>query len=268
VNPAFEPTAVMGHAPVPDGTPGRVSPRFTQAAALALAAAALPLTAWPSFFASGGWPLQESALACALVSAGLLRWSAGAQRRDAAARGLVDPGTGLYNRRGLVEAGEALLRQARHEKRAVSLVVFDFEDLAEVRTIYGPETARKLLARVVRRIEMIASGRGLAARTGKAQFTVLLSGATRERAQAIVQRVLGKPSRVEFDAGDSEIVLVPDIGLEMAAADVETVDELFREVAHNIAEARALEQRRQHYLQRERERHSRPMSLPPSLHSR
>lgn len=264
MNPAFEPTAVMGSAPAAATSLRlRLTPRFIQGAALGLAALALPLTAWPGFSTATAWPLQPAALGCAVLSAMLLRWGAGAERRRAVAQGLIDANTGLYNRRGLSEAGEAMLRQARAEGRGVCLVVIDFEDLMEVRAIYGEAISRKLLARVVRKMHAIAAGRGLAARTGRAQFSILLSGCSRERAQAVVQRVLGRPSRVEFDAGDSEIVLVPDIGLEMAAADVETVDELFHEVAHNIAEARALELRRQHYLQRERERHSRPMSLPP-----
>lgn len=264
MNPVFEPTAVMGSvSPSGEAARLRMAPRFIQGTAIGLAALALLLTALPSFLPLEGWALQEAALACAVVGAGLLRWSSGAQRRHAVAQGLLDPSTGLYNRRGLALAGEAMLRQARAEKRPVCLVVIDFEDLVEVRSIYDEDISRKLLARVVRKMQAIAAGRGLAARTGRAQFSVLLTGCTRERAQALVQRVLGKPSRVEFDAGDSEIVLVPDIGLEVAAAEVETVDELFREVAHNIAEARALEQRRQQYLQRERERHSRPMSLPP-----
>ena len=267
MNPAFEPTAVMGDAPAEAGNaPSRT--RLAQAAAIGLAIVALPLSAGSNLLPGLGAPMQEAALACAGASALLLRWMAGAQRRQAAASGLVDTLTGLYNRRGLIEEGGQVLRQCRESGRPASLVVFDFEDLAEVRGIYGREVSRKLLARVVRKMAAVAGSRGIAARTGKSQFTVLMPGVSRERAQALVQRVLGKPSRVEFDAGDSEIVLVPDIGVETAAAALETVDELYREVAQHLAQQRAHEMRRQHWLQRERERHSRPMSLPAALDTR
>lgn len=268
MNPAFESTAVLGTDAAPEGSPVARTPsrRLLQGAAAGLALLALPLSALSAVTAA--LPVPEGALlVCALASAGLLRLAAGAQRRDAAAQGLVDSVTGLYNPRGFARRGAELLEQMRRDGRPLSLVVFDFSDLMEVRSIYGREVSRKLLARVVRKMQAVAGSRGLAARTGKTEFSILLPGASRDKAQAIIQRVMGKPSRIEFDAGDSEIVLVPDIMAEAAAPAVETIDELYREVSRNLAQARAYEQRRQHYLTRERERHSRPMGLPPVFDS-
>jgi diguanylate cyclase (GGDEF)-like protein len=265
LNPAFEPTAVLGTHAASEGSLGAriLSRRLLLGAAAGLALLALPLSA-----ATAALAVPEGALLiCALASAGLLRLAAGAQRRDATAQGLVDSVTGLYNPRGFSQLGAELLEQARREGKPLSLVVFDFSDLMEVRSIYGREVSRKLLARVVRKMETVAGRRGLAARTGKTEFSILLPGAGRDKSKSIIQRALGKPSRIEFDAGDSEIVLVPDIMAEAAAPAVETVDELYREVFRNLAQARAYEKRRQHYLTRERERHSRPMSLPPVFDS-
>lgn len=267
MNPAFESTAVLGsHAALEGDTGARISiSRPLQGLAAGLAMLALPLLAVPE--AAALLPAPQVALLCALASVCLLRLAAGAQRREAADRGLVDSVTGLYNPRGFSSVGAQLLEQVRRDGRPLSLVVFDFSDLIEVRSIYGREVSRKLLARVVRKMQAIAGSRGIAARTGKTEFSILLPGANRDKAQAIIHRALGKPSRIEFDAGDSEIVLVPAIMAETAAPGVETIDELHREVARNLAEAHAYEQRRQHYLTRERERHSRPMSLPPVFDS-
>lgn len=267
MNPVFQPTAMLGsdHA-AGDAEAPRSFARVFQATGVTLAVLALGIAAAAIAAQYEESTLVEVALACAVLGLVLLRAAIWAERRWAAVNGLLDVATGLYNRRGLCQAGELLLRQARQERRPVTLVVLDFSDLQEVRGIYGRDISRKVHARVVAKMKTIAGARGLVARTGKGQFSILMPGAGREKAQATVQRLLGKPSRIEFDAGGSEIVLVPDIMCEMAAPDVETADELYCEVARSLAEMRAREQRRQHYLQRERERHSRPMSLPPSTY--
>jgi GGDEF domain-containing protein len=139
--------------------------------------------------------------------------------------------------------------------------VFDCADLLEVRTIYGSRIARKLLARIVRKLMGMTADRGLAARTGPAEFTVVLPGMTREKALAAIHKVLGNPSRIELDAGDSEIVLVPSYLVEVAGPDVGSIDELCRELRGELLQISQKEQRRHHHMRRERERHSRPMPL-------
>ena len=260
MNPAFEPTNILGsHAAgtAPVEAP-RWVPRFCQGAAALFAVLAFALAVMAAMSPPQAHP--EAALACAVLSLAALRIGAGVHRRFLAARGWLDQASGLGNRQALMHVGETFLGQARSEGRGLTAIVLDFADLLEVRDIYGRHVSHKVLLRVVRKIQSIAGPQGVAFRTGRAQFTVLLPG-SREKAHAAVQRALGKPCRVEFDAGDSEIVLVPDVMAECAAPAVETIDELYREIARNLAEQRNYERRRQHWLTRERERHSRPMSL-------
>jgi hypothetical protein len=160
----------------------------------------------------------------------------------------LDRSTGLYNRSGLFAAANAAT-QARGA------------DLREVHQIYGNAIARQMVERIVRRMRSLAGSRGLAGRTGPTQFTVVLAGATQDKGVRLVQRVLGKPARVEFDAGDSEIVLVPDLLVDTAEPGV-PVQALYREMCGELARIQKNELRRLNWLASERERHSRPMSLP------
>ena len=260
MNPAFEPTTILGSRPADAGpleAPRWVS-RVCHGAAALLALLALVLAVLAAM--SPPQALPEAALACAVSSLLALRIGAGVQKRFLGARGWLDAVSGLGNRDALAHVGENVLAQARAEGRQLTAVVLDFADLLEVRDIYGRHVSQKVLMRVVRKIHGIAGPQGTAFRTGKAQFTVLLPG-SRDKALAAVQRTLGSPCRVEFDAGDSEIVLVPDVQAETAAPAVETIAELYHELSRNVAEMREYERRRQHWLTRERERHSRPMSL-------
>lgn len=181
--------------------------------------------------------------------------------------GRIDTSTSLYNMSGFSVHGDELLVAARREGRPLSVAVFDFADLLEVRKIYGSRVAHKLMARIANKLTNLAPDHGLAARTGPAEFSAVLPGMSREKALAAIARVLGSPLRIELDLGDDEIVLVPNFLVDSAGTDTASVDEIHRELHRELAQIGDLEQRRRDYLQRERERHSRPMpDVPQSAH--
>ena len=181
--------------------------------------------------------------------------------------GRIDGSTGIYNQAGFAAYGDEMLAACQRDGRPLSVVVFDCADLIEVRAIYGSPTTRELMARIVRKLSVLSTDRGLAARTGPAEFSVVLPGMGRHKALAAIQRVLGSPTRIELDAGDSEIVLVPGFLVETAGSDTASVEELHRELRRELAGLQQQVQRRHDHMQRERERHSRPMhvvTLPPA----
>ncbi|KQT10618.1 GGDEF domain-containing protein [Ramlibacter sp. Leaf400] len=207
-------------------------------------------------------PLFTDALA--LVLPALLAAVPGAALRRADARrecGRIDPASGLCSLEGLRAYGEDVLARCRHRGQPVTLAVFDCSDLLEVRHIYGPPVARRLALRVTQVLSQVAGERGLAARTGVAEFAVLLPGLDRERALRAIQQVLGSPSRVEYESGGSEIVLVPDLMLVQAGHD-DDIASLHGAASRRLVRDREVEARRHRYLRAERERHSRPMSVP------
>ncbi len=204
--------------------------------------------------ASTGLLLAPLALAALLAGRWLRRADA---RREAHC---FDPATRLCTLDGLLAYGAELLAARGHP--GATLAVFDCSDLLEVRQIYGNRVARTLLHRLAGKLVAIAGDRGLAARTGPAEFAVLLPGASRERALQALQQVLGAPSRIEYEAGDSEIMLVPDFLLGRIGEEEDDVAGLHRLLSRKLAWAREQEARRRRYLRRERERHSRPMPLP------
>jgi GGDEF domain-containing protein len=174
----------------------------------------------------------------------------------------IDAGTGLYNMAGFMAHGNEMLARAHRDKRLLSVAVFDCSDLVEVRDIYGSRTARKLMAGLVGKLTRLTAGRGLAARTGPTEFTVVVWGG-REKALARIERVLGNPMRIELDAGDSEIVLVPWFQAEAAGLGVGCVEELYQDLRRDISEMAERQQRHVDQVQRERERHSQPMGIGP-----
>ena len=181
------------------------------------------------------------------------------QPDDAMETGRIDSSSTLFNSSGFAAHGNEMLAASRRDKRPLSVAVFNCADLLEVRDIYGSKIARELMNRIVEKLSNVSAGNGLAARTGPAEFSVVLPGMGRDKAIAAIHRVLGNPMRIEMDAGDSEIVLVPEFLVEAAGPDVASVETLQQELHDELVRIDAAQQRRQHHMQRERERHSRPM---------
>jgi GGDEF domain-containing protein len=175
--------------------------------------------------------------------------------------GRVDAGTGLYNKAGFSAHGAEMLAEARRENRPLAVAVFDCADLLEVRTIYGGRMARKLMGRIVSKLTSLAADRGLAARTGPAEFTVVLPAMGRDKALAAIQRVLGKPTRIELEAGDSEIVLVPNFVVDAIGTDTTAIEGIYEDLRAELSQIGRDDESRKTSLRRERERHSRPMPL-------
>jgi len=176
-------------------------------------------------------------------------------------QGRIDSSTSLYNEAGFAAYGNELLAECTRDGLPLSVAVFDCSDLREIRAIYGNRMARKVADRIVRKLSALSADQGLAARTGPAEFSVILPGVSREKALAAIHRVLGNPMRIEMDAGHSEIVLMPAVMVETASSDTGSVEDLHGELRRELAQQRAHEELRQLHIQRVRERHSRPMGV-------
>ena len=167
----------------------------------------------------------------------------------------------LSDKAALFTLGDQLLREARRSGRAISLALFEFSDLKEVRSIYGSRVKRELMAQVAAKMAAAAGSRGVVARTADNEFALLLPGADRNKAAQIIGRAMGHPVRIEIESDDHEIVLVPEFQIECAGVDFDCVEALYRELCLDLKESRRLKQDREQYLTRERERYSRPQGL-------
>lgn len=196
----------------------------------------------------------------------LLAMKLGAMARRPAARletERTDRSTALYNRGGLLAHGKVLLEACRAERRELTLAVFDCNDLMEARTIYGSRTSRKLIDCIVRKLTLLAGAQGLAARTGPTQFAVAMP-MSRDKALQSIERVLGNPGRFELEGCNSEIVLVPNLMVE-AIPSAGSLERMYTALCRGLVRVQQEEKRRERYLQRQRERHSRPMVIQPLL---
>lgn len=161
----------------------------------------------------------------------------------------------------MLAAGDKMLARARSDDQPLSMAVFDLADLPELESVFGSTTTRQVMQQVLLRLQAMAGSKGLVTRTDATVFTVLMPGFSRERARNAIDRSMGSPCCFELDADNHEIVLIPDFGLHAFRPDSAPLNQVYSQLRRSISDSQRLERRRQRYLQRERESHTRPAEL-------
>lgn len=129
-----------------------------------------------------------------------------------------------------------MLRQSRRDNQPLSVAVFEFRDLPELEYVFGTSVATEAAAKITTKLKRMATSKGLVLRTAPTIFTVLLPGVDRDHARAGIH-ALRQIWCVEFDAGDHDIVLVPDFMVQ-AVCDSESLDEVYEGLCGDLRQAR------------------------------
>lgn len=193
-----------------------------------------------------------------------MRFGVAMRRPDAQMeRSRTDRSTALYNLRGLFEHGQDMLSTCSRDGKPLSMVLLDCADLQEIRTIYGASTGVAVMGEVIRRLQMVAGERGLVVRATATEFVLVLPRTGCEKSLEAVWRAFGKPARVECELDGDEIVMVPELLAQEVCQEFDTIAMAYTAMHDRMTAHREEVARRQRYLTRERERHSRPAALVP-----
>lgn len=165
----------------------------------------------------------------------------------------------------LSEVGGAMLRQARKDKQPLSIALFDFSDLPELQAVFEGRIANSFGSLIAARLQLIAPGRSAVVRTGPTTFAVLLPNFDGAGTRAAIQVALGRACCIEFDIGNSEILLVPEFATQTVRTDARSIGQVYQQLRAELAQDLLRTERRHAYLKLERESHTRPVRLPPEV---
>lgn len=158
--------------------------------------------------------------------------------------------------------GDEFLERCRDDRVPVTVLVFELHDLPELECVFGAGAARQAIEQATAKLQRIAGTQGTVLRTDPTLFTVLLPDTDRQDTLDLLRGAFGESCSLEIEADGEDLVLVPEFALRILSTEALPLVDVQHGLRCEIQQARAREQRRQDYLQRERESHSRPMPLP------
>lgn len=205
---------------------------------------ASPRDVWPSLRRLGAW---------------LGLWS------NAAARHVDSRRVAAIDACAAFRKGDEFLQRCREDRVPVTVLVFELHDLPELECVFGAGAARRAIEQATARLQRIAGTEGRVLRTDPTLFTLLLPDTDREDALDMLRVAFGQSCSLELEAGGEDLVLVPEFALRILSTETLPLVDVQHGLCCEIRQARAREQQRRDYLQRERESHSRPMPLPRAV---
>jgi diguanylate cyclase (GGDEF)-like protein len=183
-------------------------------------------------------------LLAALAAAGAMRARMLARRQELAlaavtAEALVDPLTGVLNRRGFIDAAERELARAQRYGRPFALAYADVKGLKVVNDTQGHLAGDQLIRQATALLEDSARADDVVGRLGGDEFGVLLVEQTQEGAAAVTSRI-----RERLPARRARLGLeVPwdlTIGTAAFPEDGGDVEELLRAADRRLYEQRGI----------------------------
>ena len=138
---------------------------------------------------------------------------------------LVDPLTGLYNRRYLTTHGRALVEEAAERGRPLSVLVMDLDFFKKVNDTYGHDAGDEVLRELAKRLKKHVRRLDIVCRVGGEEFVVLLPGADARVAQQVAERLRRAVSERPFTITVDGRRIPLDVTISIGLSSFERVDD-------------------------------------------
>jgi diguanylate cyclase (GGDEF)-like protein len=152
---------------------------------------------------------------------------------------LVDPLTGVPNRRAFFERGEALLKQAQSDGRPVALLMFDLDRFKAINDTYGHQTGDQVLSRFCESAVSKLRPGDLFGRFGGEEFACLMPGMSLRVAAAIAEDIRATFGAMPVMLGSQPITVTVSVGVAMSNEADKRLDQLFISADRALYRAKA-----------------------------
>jgi len=141
---------------------------------------------------------------------------------------MIDPLTGVFNRRTFETHAEAAIEQAYRRRESLSLLAVDIDHFKRLNDEFGHEIGDKALQRVVALLDETLSEGQILSRIGGEEFAVLLPGANEAEATTIAERLRHHLERSTVNVHGHPLVLQISAGVATLGAGTENLSALLR----------------------------------------
>jgi len=147
----------------------------------------------------------------------------GAMQRELVRLALVDPLTGLSNRRAFFERAEQACARCA-QGSALTAIMLDIDHFKRVNDLYGHDVGDQAIASVA----SVAGRQGaLTGRLGGEEFAMLIEGCRLDGGIALAERLRGEIAALRFESADEVIKLTCSFGVSERKAG-EGIDDLLK----------------------------------------
>jgi len=155
---------------------------------------------------------------------------------------LVDPLTGLYNRRYAMPHVARLAERSRVSGRFFAVMVVDIDRFKLVNDNHGHASGDAVLVEVARRLSMNLRQVDLVARVGGEEFLIAMPETTLEAARATAERLCRVMEETPFDLSNGQqLRITVSIGLALGGghASPGTIDQVINQADHALMGSKA-----------------------------
>ena len=141
---------------------------------------------------------------------------------------MIDPLTGVYNRRTMAELANKAIAASKRHGRALSLLILDIDHFKRINDQFGHEAGDLALCRVVELVQGELRESDVFARLGGEEFVVVLTDSDEQAAIALAERVRLRLFNADFSISGWPVSLHVSIGVGSLGPKVNDLEALLR----------------------------------------
>ena len=151
---------------------------------------------------------------------------------------LVDPLTGVYNRRAYDKRIKEELQRFIRYGRPFSIIILDVDHFKSVNDLYGHAVGDLCLKEIIIRVQPLLRESDFLARFGGEEFVVLLPETERKGAGEAAEKIRQCIEKTEFLHRGDKVAITISLGVTQVTADDQTPESLFTRVDQALYRAK------------------------------
>ncbi|MBX3580931.1 MAG: PleD family two-component system response regulator [Rhizobiaceae bacterium] len=152
---------------------------------------------------------------------------------------VIDPLTGLHNRRYLDSHLQTLFDRAVARRRPLSLLITDIDRFKSINDTYGHDGGDKILHEFAQRLRKNVRGIDLACRFGGEEFVVVMPDTEAGIAEKVAERVRAEIADKPFRIGEQTITVTASVGVSALKRETDSPHDLLKRADLGLYEAKS-----------------------------